>query len=94
MAKVAIVIDSHVVGVEKPDPRIFELALSALDLPADRCVYVGDTVYFDVSGARNAGILPLHFDPFGLCPDDDHEHLSDLAELVTAARSSGTPHEG
>jgi len=85
IAKVAVVIDSHVVGIEKPDPRIFALALSALDLPADRCLYVGDTVHFDVTGARNAGILPVHFDPFGLCPDDDHEHLADLAELATAA---------
>jgi putative hydrolase of the HAD superfamily len=84
-AKVAVVIDSHVVGVEKPDPRIFSFALSALDLAAERCIYVGDTVHFDVTGARNAGIRPIHLDPFGLCPDDDHEHLADLAELVAAA---------
>jgi putative hydrolase of the HAD superfamily len=82
---VAVVIDSHVVGVEKPDPRIFALALAALDLAAERCLYVGDTVHFDVTGARNAGIHPLHLDPFGLCPDDDHEHLANLAELVAAA---------
>jgi putative hydrolase of the HAD superfamily len=92
MAKVAVVIDSHVVGIEKPDPRIFALALSALDLAADRCVYVGDTVHFDVIGARNAGILPLHFDPFGLCPDDDHEHLADLADLVAAATGASRTH--
>jgi putative hydrolase of the HAD superfamily len=85
MAKVAVVIDSHVVGVEKPDPRIFALALSALDIGADRCVYVGDTVHFDVAGARNAGIRPLHLDPFGLCPDEDHEHLAELAEVVEMA---------
>ena len=41
------VIDSHVVGVAKPDPRIFEPALAALGLPASaRIAYVGDTVFF------------------------------------------------
>ena len=89
-AKVAVVIDSHVVGVEKPDPRIFTFALSALDLGPDRCIYVGATVHFDVAGARNAGIWPIHLDPFGLCPDDDHEHVADLAELVTAALERST----
>jgi putative hydrolase of the HAD superfamily len=83
-AKVAVVIDSHVVGVEKPDPLIFSYALSALGLGAGRCLYVGDTVHFDVTGARNAGIRPVHLDPFGWCPDDDHEHVAELAELVRA----------
>lgn len=36
-ATVDVVIDSHVVGVEKPDPAIFGLALEALGLPAERC---------------------------------------------------------
>lgn len=83
MAKVAVVIDSHVVGVEKPDPRIFALALDALEVPPERCVFVGDSVHFDVEGARSAGIRPLHLDPFGLCPDDDHEHLASLGALTT-----------
>lgn len=86
MAKVAVVIDSHVVGVEKPDPRIFSYALTALDVPPERCVFVGDSVHFDVDGARNAGIRPMHLDPFALCPDDDHEHLARLGELT-----AGTP---
>lgn len=82
MAKVAIVIDSHVVGIEKPDPRIFALALSALGVAAERCVFVGDSVHFDVEGARSAGIRPLHMDPFSLCPDTDHAHLSSLSGLL------------
>lgn len=84
MAKVGVVIDSHVVGIEKPDPRIFALALSALDVGAERCVFVGDSVHFDVDGARAAGIRPVHMDPFSLCPDDDHDHVSTLSELVVA----------
>ena len=83
--RVELVIDSHVVGVEKPDPKIFELALAQLDAPAQRCVYAGDTVYFDVNGARAAGLTPVHVDPFGLCPGvDDHAHVESLAHLAAA----------
>ena len=44
MPQVGAVIDSRVVGVEKPDPRIFHLALEALGVEASRSVYIGDTV--------------------------------------------------
>ena len=40
------------VGVGKPDPQIFERALSMLDVPADRTVHVGDSIEADVAGAR------------------------------------------
>lgn len=84
MAKVAVVVDSQVVGVEKPDPRIFGFALQALGLAADGCLYVGDTVHFDVDGARAAGLDPVHLDPYGLCPFDDHVHIAALDELVSS----------
>jgi putative hydrolase of the HAD superfamily len=82
VAKVAVVVDSHVVGIEKPDPRIFGLALDVLGVAPNRCVYVGDTVLFDVCGARAAGIEPVHVDPYGLCPDDDHRHVTSLASFA------------
>lgn len=82
-ARVAIVVDSHVVGIEKPDPAIFSFALDELGLAAERCIYVGDTVHFDVQGARAAGLWPVHVDPFELCPDrDDHVHAVSLAEVA------------
>jgi len=81
-AEVAVVVDSDVVGVEKPDPRIFSFALDALGLEADRCLYVGDTVWFDVQGARAAGLRPVHVDPYRLCPDDDHPHIAELRSLI------------
>ena len=84
VASVAIVVDSHVVGVEKPDPRIFHLALAELDVDPARCVYVGDTVLFDVHGARAAGIAPVHVDPYELCPFDDHPHVTSVVDVATA----------
>jgi putative hydrolase of the HAD superfamily len=82
VADVTIVVDSHVVGVEKPDPEIFEIALAALDRDATNAVYLGDTVYFDVEGARAAGLAPVHVDPFEFCPATDHPHVASLAEFV------------
>jgi putative hydrolase of the HAD superfamily len=83
---VRAVIDSRVFGVEKPDPRIFHHVADLLGLPPERCVYVGDTVRYDVQGARGAGFQPLHFDPFEVCRSPDvHPHLravSDLAGLL------------
>jgi putative hydrolase of the HAD superfamily len=70
------------VGVEKPDPAIFSLALDALGLPAERCIYVGDSVFFDVRGARAAGIEVLHLTPFGECGADDRAHVSSLRDFV------------
>ena len=80
-ARVEVVIDSHVVGVEKPDPRIFEIALEAIGGQREHCVYVGDTHFFDVRGATAAGIRVLHADPYGLCRHDGHPHITGLEEL-------------
>jgi len=61
----ADVIDSHVVGVEKPNPAIFHLALDRLGVPADDAVYVGDVFGVDVKGARAAGLQAVLIDPLG-----------------------------
>ena len=50
----AIVI-SEMVGVEKPDPRIMEIALGEMGLSPEKCLYVGDHP-FDVLCARRAGM--------------------------------------
>ena len=60
------VIDSHVFGVEKPDPRIFLAAVERLGLPADACLYVGDLHPVDVLGARAAGLRSVLVDPWDL----------------------------
>jgi putative hydrolase of the HAD superfamily len=61
---VACVVDSHVVGVAKPDPAIFTPALEALGCPPDRVAYVGDSLVIDVRGARAAGLQPVLLDPY------------------------------
>jgi HAD superfamily hydrolase (TIGR01509 family) len=50
------VVDSALLGVEKPAPDIFHAACSALDVPPDECWFVGDGPVNDALGARAAGI--------------------------------------
>ena len=86
---VGAVIDSAVVGVSKPDPQIFALALAALglsDVDRSTVVHVGDSLRYDVAGALAAGVRPLHLDPHGFCPaPDGHEHIRRLADLAALA---------
>ena len=59
------VIDSHHVGVEKPDPRIFTLALERFGVAPAAALHLGDTYATDVVGARAAGLQLALIDPFG-----------------------------
>ena len=62
---VLCVVDSDVVGVAKPDPRIFEHALVHLNgIEREQIIYVGDSVTMDVGGATAAGLTPVLLDPF------------------------------
>jgi len=60
------IIDSSKVGVEKPDPRIFHIALERARLEPAEAVYVGDLYSIDVLGARAAGLHAILMDP-GAC---------------------------
>ena len=81
---VGVVIDSAVVGVAKPDPAIFGLALDALGVTRRETVlHVGDSLRYDVTGALAAGLQPVHLDPHGFCPAPaGHPHVRSLAELA------------
>ena len=81
---VGVIVDSAVVGVAKPDPAIFHIALDALGVPAaDTVLYVGDSLRYDVAGALATGLQPVHFDPYGYCPaPDGHRHVSSLLGLA------------
>ncbi len=82
-APVLFVVDSHVVGVAKPDPAIFSHGLAGLDAPdPGRILYVGDSVGLDVAGARAAGLVPVLVDPFDDWPGADFHRIRALAELV------------
>lgn len=56
------IVSSAVVGLHKPDPRIFELACERLGVAPQRCAHVGDHLYADVLGARAVGMRPVLID--------------------------------
>ena len=78
----SFVIDSAEVGVEKPDPRIFEIALARCGADPLRTLYVGDLYHADVVGARGAGLHPLLLDPHGDWPPLDCERATDLSAVA------------
>ena len=87
---VEFVIDSHAVGVAKPDPRIFRMGAERLGLAPEECLYVGDLYAIDVVGARAAGLHPLLLDPFDrLSAWDDVDRIPTVVDLPgwLAARS-------
>ncbi len=83
---VECVIDSGNVGVMKPDPRIFHLALDAMDLAPQDAWYVGDMPGIDVVGARKAGMWPVLMDPFALHLDADYDRTDSLHALAATLR--------
>ena len=84
---VAAVLDSTVVGVSKPDPAIFELALDALGVEPAHAIHVGDTPAADVAGARAAGVTPVLIDPYDLHPEVDCRRVRSLADVPAIVRA-------
>ena len=86
-APVDAIFDSTVVGIAKPDPRIFGLALDALGAPAERAIHVGDTPGADVAGARAADVHPVLIDPYDFHAGLDVERLNSLPDVIELVRA-------
>jgi putative hydrolase of the HAD superfamily len=76
-----VIIDSQVVGVEKPNPAIFRFALDALDVPPDQTLYAGDIYAIDMLGARAAGISGKLIDQHGMYHWIEHPKIRRVGEL-------------
>ncbi len=77
------IIDSAEAGIEKPDVRIFQLALRDLNADAADAAYVGDVYKIDILGARAAGMRAILLDPDGTRCEHDCDRIRTLAELAT-----------
>jgi HAD superfamily hydrolase (TIGR01509 family) len=58
------ILDSGKLGIEKPDPKIFEMALQYAGVDAGQALHLGDVFATDVVGARAAGIRVGLIDPY------------------------------
>lgn len=89
-----IVIDSFVVGVEKPDSRIFEIAVQQLNWDPAETIYIGDVFYIDVWGANRSGLGAVHLDMMGLYTGWEGIHIPTINELpALLAKMDGNIHE-
>jgi len=77
-----LMLDSQLEGVEKPDPRLFEIALERVGARAETTLHVGDFYWVDVRGARAAGVQPVLLDPIGLYETADCPRVRSLGELA------------
>jgi HAD superfamily hydrolase (TIGR01509 family) len=76
------VLDSADEGIEKPDPRFFEIALARSGARKETTIHVGDLYCVDVVGARRAGLRAVLLDEANLRPDADCPRVHTLEELV------------
>jgi HAD superfamily hydrolase (TIGR01549 family) len=71
------------VGVWKPDKKIFEIALREIGTQDPRlAMHVGDSLKADVRGARNAGLIPIFFDPLDLHSSEDAIKIKALSGVL------------
>lgn len=81
------IVESAVVGIRKPDPRIFSLGVKALGLPAADVTVVGDSFYKDILPARKAGCRTVWFKGEGWTAETYDETvpdkvITDLSQLL------------
>ncbi len=79
---VEFVVDSERVGIEKPDPGIFRIALERLGVEAGRALFVGDIRSVDEAGARAAGLHFVLLDPWGDYAGDGTAAIPDMERLA------------
>jgi putative hydrolase of the HAD superfamily len=84
----AVVVVSEEVGVWKPDPGIFEIALEQTGVEASEAIYVGDSAEHDVPGAHAAGLRAVWVNRLGIDwpgarpPDAEVRNLRQLLPLL------------
>jgi len=77
-----LVLASGEIGVAKPDPQIFAIALDRIGASAEESIYIGDNYWADVVGARRAGVTPVLLDPHLLFPEATCPSLERLDDLL------------
>jgi putative hydrolase of the HAD superfamily len=75
-------------GIEKPDPRIFEIAVREARCDPHELLHVGDHIEYDVQGANDAGVRSVWLNrkcenpPTDVKPDLEVQSMSELPEAL------------
>jgi putative hydrolase of the HAD superfamily len=75
------VVNSEMVGVKKPNPKIFKFALAVAKTEAEKSLMIGDNIEADILGARAVGLKTLHFNVHNDPVHDYSEIIHDLGEI-------------
>jgi putative hydrolase of the HAD superfamily len=79
----SVLVDSHLVGAEKPDPAIFHAALNAFGASPETTILVGDSLRRDREGARRTGMRFIWMTAEGIEDGEDPDcHVTQLPELM------------
>jgi putative hydrolase of the HAD superfamily len=78
-----VIVDSHHVGVAKPDPRIFDFAVPAFEgIDVSRIAFIGDSVTMDIGGGSAAGLHAILLDPYDDHPEANFPRIRSLHDLL------------
>lgn len=73
--------NSEMVGVKKPNPKIFNFALNLANTTANKSVMIGDNYEADVLGALNIGMKSIFFDLKNTPLNNDIKQINNLLLL-------------
>jgi FMN phosphatase YigB (HAD superfamily) len=79
-----VILDSALEGVHKPNPEIFQRALTRLGVAPERALYAGDIPDVDLAGAAAAGMPGVLIDPHGYYADQGLPRVETVVELCDA----------
>lgn len=77
------VTNSEMVGVKKPNPKIFNFALELAKAKASESLMIGDSLEADIEGAAKIGMHTIHFDYKGLHNNHNYTRITNLKTLTT-----------
>lgn len=75
------VTNSEMVGVKKPNPKIFNFALNLASAKIEESIMIGDSIEADIEGAKAIGMEAIYFDYKNAYYQENHKRITKLAEL-------------
>ncbi len=73
--------NSDMVGVKKPNPKIFNFALQRANVTNSQSIMIGDSYEADILGAKDVGMEVVFFDVNGTTIDEDIRQINNLIQL-------------
>ncbi|GAB4581592.1 MAG: TIGR02253 family HAD-type hydrolase [Anaerolineales bacterium] len=77
-----LILTAGEVNAFKPDPAIFQHALTQTGIPPQAALYIGDNYYADILGAAQAGMIPVLLDPERVFPEAACPVITSLSALL------------